>query len=69
MNTDYQDKEFVCALCSEPFLWTSGEQSFLNDLMEKGKINFITPPKRCQPCRQKRREEKSQQEFNSGYPN
>ena len=68
MNTDYQDKELVCALCNERFIFTSGEQSFLNDLKDKGKISFVVQPKRCPACRQKRREEKATQEFNSGYP-
>ena len=66
MNIDYQDKEFTCILCNLPFAWTSGEQSFLNDLLQKGKINSITPPKRCAPCRQKRQQENNN--FNSGYP-
>lgn len=65
MNTEYEDKNLTCVLCTNPFTWTSGEQSFLNDLKKEGKINSIMIPKRCAPCRQKKKEEAN---FNSGYP-
>lgn len=57
MNTNYQDKEIVCALCGMNFVWTSGEQSFLNDLKDAGKIQFVVSPKRCPDCRRIRKEE------------
>lgn len=69
MNTDYQDKELVCAICDTVFIWGSGEQSFINDLKDKGKIQFVVMPKRCPDCRQKRKEEKAQATFNNGYQN
>lgn len=68
MNQDYKDKDLVCTVCDNPFIWTSGEQSFINDLKDKGKIQFVQEPKRCAECRQKRREEKARETFNSGYP-
>lgn len=54
--TEYNDIELVC-LCGAPFTWTAGEQKFLNDLVNEGKIASVQQPKRCAPCRQKNREE------------
>ena len=69
MNTNYEDKEIVCALCDTNFMWTSGEQSFLNDLKDEGKIQFVVLPKRCPDCRRKKKEEEeNNKNFNSGYP-
>ena len=61
----YQDIELVC-ICGAPFTWTSGEQAFMHDLAEKGKIPSVQQPKRCVPCRKKKKEQRERQE-NGGY--
>ena len=41
MNQDksqYQNIELIC-LCGEPFIWTAGEQAFLQGLIDDGKTN------------------------------
>jgi CxxC-x17-CxxC domain-containing protein len=45
-SSDFQDRSIDCVDCSEPFVWTSGEQVFFHD---KGLKN---EPKRCKPCKQ-----------------
>lgn len=57
----YQDIEFVC-ICGEPFVWTKGEQGFMHDLEAKGKIPSVQEPKRCVPCRKKKKEQHEKQE-------
>lgn len=47
----YENIELVCVACKNPFTWTSGEQEFLNDLAQKGKINAVIQPRRCSACR------------------
>lgn len=59
----YQDIELKC-LCGESFIWSVGEQEFLNDLAIKGKIQEVVPPKRCFVCKQKKREQQTRQESN-----
>lgn len=44
--SDFQDRSITCVDCSEPFVWTVGEQVFFHD---KGLKN---EPKRCKPCKQ-----------------
>lgn len=50
---DYEDKEIVCISCpdSETFIWTAGEQRFMQRLLDDGKLTKINPPKRCPDCR------------------
>ena len=45
----YVDVGRVCADCGDGFLWTAGEQLFFAD---KG---FTAPPRRCAPCRERKR--------------
>lgn len=45
-----EDKEITC-LCGEPFTWTKGEQIFMQELLDQGKISEIFEPKRCAKCR------------------
>lgn len=54
----YQDEALVCQEnnCGKEFIWTSGEKKFMDGLLEDGKIKEITPPKRCESCRAKKRE-------------
>ena len=46
---DLEDKTLVCEDCSEEFIFSADEQQFYND---KG---FENEPKRCKPCRQKKK--------------
>ena len=39
-----KDKKIICVDCSEPFLFTTGEQSYF---LSKG----LSEPKRCRKCR------------------
>ena len=48
----YEDKTLVCKECGNEFVFTAGEQEFY---AEKG---FNNEPKRCKPCREKRKQEK-----------
>ena len=57
----YQDIELVC-LCGASFTWSSGEQEFMHDLELKGKIPSVQEPKRCVPCRKKKKEQRKIQE-------
>ena len=49
---EYKDKVIKCTDCGEEFISTAGEQAFY---AEKG---FNNEPKRCKPCREKRKQEK-----------
>ena len=49
---EYKDKVIKCTDCGEEFIFTAGEQAFY---AEKG---FNNEPKRCKPCREKRKQEK-----------
>jgi len=42
------DQQIMCGDCRQTFVWSEGEQKFYAD------SNF-TPPKRCKPCRDKRK--------------
>ena len=64
---EYQDIELIC-LCGAPFIWTSGEQKFLNDLADEGKIASVQQPRRCVPCRQQKKTQmKRREELGSNY--
>ena len=43
-----EDQTLTCVECQREFEFTAGEQTFF---AEKG----FTPPKRCKPCRDKKR--------------
>lgn len=45
----FSDETLICSGCNQPFTFTAGEQEFYE---RKG---FIEKPKRCQPCREKRK--------------
>ena len=47
---EHGDKTLTCVDCSQPFVWTAGEQAFY---AEKG---FTNPPKRCKECKGRRQE-------------
>ena len=46
------DQLLQCVTCFQQFLWTAGEQRFFAD-------RGFTPPRRCKPCRDRRRAERS----------
>ena len=56
---DYYDKEVTC-FCGKDFVWTVGEQEFMDTLYEQGKITSIIPPKRCSDCRLKKKQQREQ---------
>jgi len=68
---EYQDIDLVC-ICGNKFTWTKGEQKFVNDLLEKGKLDRydrasgqtipgeVKTPKRCKECRLKKRKERDE---------
>lgn len=56
---DFEDKEVVCVDCNQPFTLEAGEQKFFAD---KG----LSTPKRCKPCRQKKRESNERRDRNDG---
>lgn len=53
-----EDTTLTCSDCNEEFIFTGGEREFYE---EKGYDN----PKRCKPCRDKRKAEKGNRGFNS----
>ena len=50
-QNDFEDSELECADCRNQFVWTAGEQAFFAQKQ-------FTPPRRCKPCRDKRKAEK-----------
>ncbi len=56
-KSNYQDIEKICVQCKRQFTWTSGEQIFINQLHDEGKIQSVTKPKRCLDCRKQRKEQ------------
>jgi hypothetical protein len=49
-TSSYVDKTLKCADCKAEFQWTAGEQEWF------ARQNF-TAPRRCKPCRDKRKAE------------
>ena len=64
----FQDIQLTC-ICGEQFTWTSGEQTFMHDLYNKGKLDGrVVAPKRCKACRlKKKRERDAREEQGGGY--
>lgn len=57
-----EDIKLSCVGCKTEFVWTKGEQAFLQDLYEKGMLNGgVVPPKRCKKCRAERKAKKNQE--------
>lgn len=54
-ETSFKDIEAQCVDCGQTFTITAGEQRFF---LEKG----LALPKRCKPCREKRRKDKQQKD-------
>ena len=64
--SEFFDKTLTCVDCNEDFIWTAGEQEFIYDLKEKGKLDEKMPdgsikigevkhPRRCIECRKKKK--------------
>jgi len=50
------DIKIQCIDCKTSFLFTIGEQEFMQGLKNDGKIASVNAPKRCGDCRQKKKE-------------
>ena len=57
----FQDKTLTCVDCGQPFVFTVSEQEFH---ASKG---FTNEPKRCNSCRQNRRDARGGSSYSSGY--
>lgn len=55
------DKQIKCVECGENFMYTEALQKKLQDLFAAGKIDGVTEPKRCPPCRAERKQAKKSQ--------
>jgi hypothetical protein len=42
-TTDFQDVTLTCCDCSEPFIWTAGQQLYFRD-------RGLREPRRCAEC-------------------
>jgi CxxC-x17-CxxC domain-containing protein len=51
---EFEDRTLVCCDCSEEFVFAADEQQFYAD---KG---FENDPKRCKPCRQRKKNSRNQ---------
>lgn len=49
------DQTIQCKDCGRDFVFTMGEQRFFKKLVEEGKMEEYTPPKRCVSCRKARK--------------
>ena len=61
--TEYQDKTIKCVDCGCEFVFTARDQEFYK---EKG---FTNEPKRCKPCRDKKKAERQNQNNESQRDN
>lgn len=48
------DQTIHCMICRSAFIHTEREQQFLEGLFREGKIDEVSAPKRCRPCREKK---------------
>lgn len=49
------DRSLTCVVCSDPFVYTEREQLYLARLHREGKLPELFPPKRCMPCRDRKK--------------
>ena len=54
---EYKDKTIKCVDCGEDFIFSAGDQEFY---AEKG---FTNEPKRCKACRDKKKSERRNSNF------
>ncbi|GBU11197.1 hypothetical protein AwErysi_08130 [Erysipelotrichaceae bacterium] len=57
---ELQDITLVCKDCGQPFVWTVGEQEFYQQM------GFNNPPVRCKECRDRRKAERNNQNYDNG---
>ena len=48
------DQKIKC-VCGKEFVWTIGEQKFMETLQDRGLVQEIHAPRRCLECRAKRK--------------
>jgi len=58
-------KEIICIDCKNVFIFSDGEQAFLAQLAQEGKIEQVVPPKRCPACRRQRKDSRQNREKRS----
>ena len=61
--TEYKDKTIKCGDCGTEFTFTARDQEFY---AEKG---FTNEPKRCKACRDKKKAERNNSNFNNNKNN
>ena len=61
--TEYKDKTIKCVDCGTEFVFTARDQEFYQ---EKG---FTNEPKRCKACRDKKKAERNNSNFNNNKNN
>jgi hypothetical protein len=49
------DQQITCMVCHVSFIYSEREQQFLDALYREGKIDEVCAPKRCDPCRQRKK--------------
>ncbi len=59
---EFVDRQLTCIDCSQPFLFTAGEQEFYD---RKG---FKEEPKRCKPCRDARKSRRNNDMMATAQP-
>ncbi len=59
-TVEFQDRVLTCVDCKQEFTWSAGEQEYFR---EKG---FTDKPKRCQSCRQAKRQRYGDADMNRG---
>ena len=64
MASMFEDKKINCEYCKEGFVFTSGEQSFLQGLVDKGDMGQVNLPKRCLFCRKVKKAWYAEREIN-----
>jgi hypothetical protein len=68
----YEDLALSCKFCGNHFIWTQGEQEFIQRLIDAGKKNrdgspiIYAEPKRCIDCRLKKKKMMEARNRNSG---
>jgi hypothetical protein len=50
------DKQIECVECKKPFVFTEVAEKRLHELVSEGKIQEYHEPRRCQPCRNARKQ-------------
>jgi hypothetical protein len=62
IRDNFEDQQLQCEDCFEFFVWTRGEQRYFADKQ-------FSQPKRCRPCRAKRKQSKELKAANAEQAN